>query len=236
MDADGPSAVAFEEACKVLQPKAFYCNPTLQNPTVSTFSAGRREELADVAQRYNVPIIEDDPYAMLPAQMPEPLALLAPELTYYVTGFSKCLGAGIRTAYVKAPDAAGRASLCQRAGELPSVAMAAARAGAGGVRGPHAGSGRVGGGRRGVFHRRQLAAGGAGLPGRRDELVGMRRQAAAAGAGARCAAVKAGTAGEGRKKPRDTAESGPFLLLRQAPGGANGLVGAEGFEPPTYAL
>jgi DNA-binding transcriptional MocR family regulator len=105
MDAEGPSAVAFEQACKTLQPKVFYCCPTLQNPTACTFSARRREALADVAQRYNVIIIEDDPYAMLCSQMPEPFAVLAPELTYYVTGFSKCLGAGIRTAYVRAPDA-----------------------------------------------------------------------------------------------------------------------------------
>jgi DNA-binding transcriptional MocR family regulator len=104
MDEDGPSAVAFEQACKTLAPKAFYCNPTLQNPTTCTFAPSRREELADIAQRYNVAIIEDDPYAMLPSQMPEPFALLAPELTYYITGFSKCLGAGMRTAYVKAPD------------------------------------------------------------------------------------------------------------------------------------
>jgi DNA-binding transcriptional MocR family regulator len=111
MDADGPSAAAFEEACKVLHPKALYCCPTLQNPTARTFSSGLREELADVAQRYNIAIIEDDPYAMLPVQMPEPLALLAPELTYYVTGFSKCLGAGMRTAYVKAPDVMRRKRL-----------------------------------------------------------------------------------------------------------------------------
>jgi len=33
-----------------------------------------------------------------------PLALLAPGLTYYITGFSKCLGAGLRVAYVCAPS------------------------------------------------------------------------------------------------------------------------------------
>jgi len=111
MDADGPSAEAFEEACKSVRPKAFYCNPTLQNPTALTIPAGRREALADVAQRYNVAIIEDDPYAMLPSQMPEPLTLLAPELSYYITGFSKCLGAGMRTGYVKTPDALRRKRL-----------------------------------------------------------------------------------------------------------------------------
>ncbi|MGF6978730.1 DNA-binding transcriptional MocR family regulator [Paraburkholderia sp. JPY465] len=31
------------------------------------------------------------------------LATLAPELTWYVTGFSKTLGAGLRVAYLRAP-------------------------------------------------------------------------------------------------------------------------------------
>ncbi len=105
LDDDGPSAAAFEQACKTLKPRALYCNPTLLNPTTATVLRGRREALADIALRYSIPIIEDDAYAMLPRQVPSPLALLAPELTYYITGFSKCLGAGLRSAYVCAPNA-----------------------------------------------------------------------------------------------------------------------------------
>jgi DNA-binding transcriptional MocR family regulator len=36
--------------------------------------------------------------------MPPTLATLAPELTYYITGFSKCFGAGLRSAYVCSPS------------------------------------------------------------------------------------------------------------------------------------
>jgi len=108
LDDEGPSAQEFEHACKTLAPKALYCNPTLLNPTTATVSRARREALVDVALRFNVPIIEDDAYAMLPRAVPPAFAALAPELTYYVTGFSKCLGAGLRTAYVCAPT--GRAS------------------------------------------------------------------------------------------------------------------------------
>ena len=105
LDDDGPDVDAFEHACKTLSPRALYCNPTLLNPTTNTFTRARREALADVALRYSVPIIEDDAYGMLPRDLPPPLAVLAPELTYYVTGFSKCLGAGLRTADVQAPSA-----------------------------------------------------------------------------------------------------------------------------------
>jgi DNA-binding transcriptional MocR family regulator len=103
LDDEGPSADAFETACKTLKPKALIFNPTLQNPTTLTTTLARRETLADVALRYAIPVVEDDAYAMLPRQSPPPFATLAPELTYYVTGFSKCLGAGLRTAYVCAP-------------------------------------------------------------------------------------------------------------------------------------
>jgi DNA-binding transcriptional MocR family regulator len=102
-DDEGPLAHAFEALCKTDKPSAFYCNPTLQNPSTLTLTHKRREALADVALRYSVPIIEDDAYAMLPQQAPDALASFAPELTYYVTGLSKSLGAGLRVAYLQAP-------------------------------------------------------------------------------------------------------------------------------------
>ncbi len=105
LDDEGFDPQAFEHACKTLAPRALYCNPTLLNPTTATMSRARREAVADIALRYSVPIIEDDAYAMLPRQASTAIATLAPELTYYVTGFSKCLGAGLRTAYVCAPNA-----------------------------------------------------------------------------------------------------------------------------------
>jgi DNA-binding transcriptional MocR family regulator len=105
LDEEGPDIAAFEHACRSVEPKAVYCNPTFLNPTTQTMSARRREALADVALRYSVPIIEDDAYAMLPRRRLPPVATFAPELTYYITGFSKCLGAGLRSAYVCAPNA-----------------------------------------------------------------------------------------------------------------------------------
>ncbi|WP_322071452.1 aminotransferase-like domain-containing protein [Paraburkholderia bannensis] len=104
-DDEGLSATAFEALCKTRKPGVLYCNPTLQNPTTRTLSQNRREHIADIALRYNVPIIEDDAYGMLCDTPPVALATLAPELTYYVTGMSKCFGAGLRVAFVVAPGA-----------------------------------------------------------------------------------------------------------------------------------
>lgn len=122
LDEEGPSAVEFDLACKTLQPKALYCNPTLLNPTTCTISQRRREALADIARRYSVAIIEDDAYSMLPRTTPPPLATLAPELTYYVTGLSKFLGAGLRTGYVLAP---GERQMQRLAGALRATTVMA---------------------------------------------------------------------------------------------------------------
>lgn len=104
-DDAGIEPQAFAHACLNHRPKALYCNPTLQNPTATTFSLARRQAITAIAREHGIAIIEDDAYGCLPPQVPPPLACLAPQLTYYVTGLAKCLGAGLRIAYVAAPDA-----------------------------------------------------------------------------------------------------------------------------------
>jgi DNA-binding transcriptional MocR family regulator len=104
MDEEGILPDAFAEACAREAPKALYLNPTLHNPLTLTMPAARRAAIAAVAQRYRVPIVEDDAYGFLPQEGPAPLAALAPDLTWYIGGLSKCIGAGLRIAYVAAPD------------------------------------------------------------------------------------------------------------------------------------
>ncbi|WP_100962960.1 PLP-dependent aminotransferase family protein [Bosea sp. FBZP-16] len=104
MDGDGLDPDAFAEACGRLKPKALYLNPVLQNPTTITMPERRRGEIAAIARRHGVAIIEDDAYGFLPPDAPAPFAALAPELTWHIAGLSKCLGAGLRLAYVVVPD------------------------------------------------------------------------------------------------------------------------------------
>ncbi len=106
MDEGGLRPDAFEQACKTASIGALHVCPNLQNPTTATLSIRRREQIADIALRHNVPIIEDDAYGMLPLAVPPAIAEFAPGLTYYVTGMSKWLGAGLRTAYLVSPGSA----------------------------------------------------------------------------------------------------------------------------------
>lgn len=104
MDGDGLDPEAFAEACLRLKPKALYLNPVLQNPTTITMPAQRREQIVAIARGHGVAIIEDDAYGFVPPDAPAPFAALAPELTWHIAGLSKCLGAGLRLAYVVVPD------------------------------------------------------------------------------------------------------------------------------------
>jgi DNA-binding transcriptional MocR family regulator len=105
MDEDGVCAEAFADACQRHAPKLLYLNPTLLNPTTHTITEERRAALVEIARRFRVAIVEDDPYGLLPTSGgPPPFAVLAPDLTWFVGSLSKCLGAGLRVAYVVVPD------------------------------------------------------------------------------------------------------------------------------------
>ena len=109
MDEDGVTPDALDHACRTLSPKAVYLNPTLQNPTTLTISEERRALLASVARQHGLPIVEDDAYGFIPTKKISPFAAIAPDLTWHVAGLAKCIGAGLRAAYVIAP--AARAAL-----------------------------------------------------------------------------------------------------------------------------
>ena len=104
MDDEGLDAGAFADACTRLAPRALYVNPTLLNPTTHTITQRRRTAIVEIARRFGVAIVEDDPYGFLPVDGPAPFAALAPDITWHVAGLAKCLGAGLRIAYVVAPD------------------------------------------------------------------------------------------------------------------------------------
>jgi DNA-binding transcriptional MocR family regulator len=104
LDDEGVDPDAFADACVRLAPKGLYLNPTLQNPTTLTVPEHRRAKIAGIARRYRIPIIEDDAYGFIPVHGPAPFAAIAPDITWHVAGLAKCIGAGLRAAYVVAPD------------------------------------------------------------------------------------------------------------------------------------
>jgi DNA-binding transcriptional MocR family regulator len=104
IDDEGLVPDALEAACRRFHPKALYCNPTVHNPTTSIMSIQRRSEIAAIARRHDIAIIEDDALGRLHADSPPPIAALAPDITWYVTTLTKSLTQGWRLAYLVTPD------------------------------------------------------------------------------------------------------------------------------------
>ncbi len=115
MDENGMITDALEDALRS-GPKFIYVLPNFQNPTGSTLSLDRRHKLIELADRYGVPIVEDDPYGQLRYEgehLPGVVVLdsefrNSSEMCYagnviYLSTFSKTLSPGLRMAWVVAP-------------------------------------------------------------------------------------------------------------------------------------
>ena len=104
-DEHGMLPDALSEASRRHKPIALYLNPTLANPTTRTMPLERRQEIGAIAESAGIPILEDDPYGTLPLETAPAFATVAPDITWHISTLSKCLGAGLRIAYVVVPAA-----------------------------------------------------------------------------------------------------------------------------------
>ena len=116
-DEDGMIVDELEAALRI-GPKFIYILPNFQNPSGCTLSFERRMKLIELADRYGVPIIEDDPYGQLryEGEHIPPVVELDSEYrgsngngahytgnVIYLSTFSKLLAPGLRLAWVIAP-------------------------------------------------------------------------------------------------------------------------------------
>jgi len=114
-DEDGMRTELLEEPMRS-GPKFMYVLPNFQNPGGTTLSEGRRHELVLLADRYGIPIIEDDPYGQLryEGEHLTPLVVLDRENlrrdsgysrgnVIYLSTFSKTLAPGLRLGWIVAP-------------------------------------------------------------------------------------------------------------------------------------
>jgi 2-aminoadipate transaminase len=117
IDDDGLQTGKLEEALRT-GPKFIYVLPNFQNPAGTTLSLARRLELIALADRYGVPIVEDDPYGQLryEGEHIKPIVVLDAESRHcetdghysgnviYLSTFSKTLAPGLRLGWVVAPE------------------------------------------------------------------------------------------------------------------------------------
>lgn len=102
-DAEGIIPEAFERACRLESARILYTIPTLQNPLGLVMPAARRREIAAIAIKHNVAIVEDNVHSFMLPNQPPPLSSFAPDNSYYILSTSKSIAGGMRIGYLVAP-------------------------------------------------------------------------------------------------------------------------------------
>jgi GntR family transcriptional regulator/MocR family aminotransferase len=95
-----------EDVLSQRRAKLIYVVPSFQNPTGATMNAESRRRLLGIAERYRVPIVEDDIYRELRYDGPDvpPLKALDEHgMVIYISSFSKVGFPGLRVGWIAAP-------------------------------------------------------------------------------------------------------------------------------------
>ena len=127
LDGDGMQVDVLEDTLKRLRkekifPKFIYVVPTFQNPAGVIMPESRRKKLIDIANEYELFIIEDDPYGKLRYDVDHIKPIKAFDdigSVIYMSTFSKILSPGFRLAWTIAnPEATRKMIVCKQALDL----------------------------------------------------------------------------------------------------------------------
>lgn len=107
VDSAGMRVGMLEDLITRRRPKLIYTLPSFQNPSGSTLSHDRRRRLLDLAERFRIPIIEDDPYSVLRyegAALPTMHQMDQRGIVIYLSTLSKILFPGFRLGWIAGPQ------------------------------------------------------------------------------------------------------------------------------------
>ncbi|ADB32499.1 transcriptional regulator, GntR family with aminotransferase domain protein [Kribbella flavida DSM 17836] len=95
-------------ALKEHQPAMLFVMPTFHNPTGRLMSSARRRQVAELAARYGVVVVEDNAYSAgdpSGPEIPPPLAAFAPDHAEVLSigSVSKAVWGGLRIGWIRAP-------------------------------------------------------------------------------------------------------------------------------------
>ncbi len=103
IDKHGIVPQSLEEAARRKKISSVYVMPTVHNPTGSVQPIERREEIVEIARKYDFTIIDDDAYRFCEAEAPPSYAHLAPERSYFIESFTKPYAPAMKVAFVAFP-------------------------------------------------------------------------------------------------------------------------------------
>jgi len=133
MEEDGLDVDALDAMLKSgVKPAFLYTISAFQNPMGVTISMEKRRRLIEIAAKYGMPIVEDDPYGELVFEgkpMP-PLAALDCQMhgelrhVIYMSTFSKLVSPGLRTAWAVGPkEVVAKMTLAKQGMDLHASAL-----------------------------------------------------------------------------------------------------------------
>jgi GntR family transcriptional regulator/MocR family aminotransferase len=105
VDAQGMQVEGLEKLLQQHHPRLIYTIPNFHNPTGTCLTTARRRQLLVLAERYNIPIIEDDFVGDLRYEghtQPALKALDPGGCVIYISTFSKMLMPGLRVGFIAA--------------------------------------------------------------------------------------------------------------------------------------
>ncbi|NLN48045.1 MAG: PLP-dependent aminotransferase family protein [Clostridiales bacterium] len=128
MDEDGMKMDELEKALKENpNAKFIYTIPDFQNPTGITMSLDRRKKIVELAEQYNVPVVEDNPYGDLrfDGEKHPPISCFDTKgLVIYLGTFSKIFAPGLRLGWVAAsPEITQKYVLVKQGADLQTNSM-----------------------------------------------------------------------------------------------------------------
>ena len=123
VESDGMNMEKLEEALKNNENvKMIYTIPTFQNPTGVTMSLEKRKKMLELASKYGVLILEDNPYGDLRfagEDVPTIKSLDTEGRVIYSGSFSKILSPGMRLGYIVAgAELCGRIEILKQANDV----------------------------------------------------------------------------------------------------------------------
>jgi len=103
-DDEGLLPDALDRAFADTGARVVFAMPSLQTPMGTVMTPARRRQIADIVEKHDAFLLEDDVYAFLFASPPVPISAMIPDRSFYVTSFAKCLAPGLRIGAMIAPE------------------------------------------------------------------------------------------------------------------------------------
>ncbi len=126
-DATGIDVEDLEAKIVAHNPKLVYLVPTFSNPTGKTIGVEKRKKIAEVTAKYQVMLLEDDPYSKIRFEGEEVPPIKAFDVTgnvLYNTSFSKTVAPGIRVGIIHgAPEVIRKLTIGKQATDVHTVSL-----------------------------------------------------------------------------------------------------------------